>query len=84
MDRQFSIVFQAEPEGGFTAVVPSLPGCVTYGKTLKKAQEMVEEAVEAYLESMEKHGEKIPSDGPIFVSAIRIRKSGKRLKAYAS
>ncbi len=57
MDRMFNVIFQPEPEGGFTAIVPGLPGCVTFGKTLKQAQEMVLEAIELYLESLSKHKE---------------------------
>lgn len=30
----YTILFHEEPEGGFTATVPVLPGCVTYGKDL--------------------------------------------------
>ena len=36
----FNIVLRPEPEGGFTALVPALPGCVTYGRTLAEAKAM--------------------------------------------
>jgi antitoxin HicB len=84
MDRIFNVVFQPEPEGGFTGIVPSLPGCVTYGKSLREAQRMILEAVSAYIESVEKHREKIPSDSPAFLSTVRIQSRGKRVKAYAA
>lgn len=64
----YNAIFQEEPEGGYTVVVPSLPGCVTYGKNFEVAKEMVAEAIEAYLESLAKHGEKIPTDSSIFAS----------------
>lgn len=54
--RDFTVIFRPEPEGGFTAIVPSLPGCVTYGKTLKAAKVMVTDAIEGYIASLEKHG----------------------------
>ena len=47
-------------EYGFTVTVPALPGCVSFGETLEEAQEMVKEAIELYLESMNDHGEKPP------------------------
>jgi len=84
MERQFNILFQSEPEGGYTAIVPSLPGCVTYGKTLQQAQQMAMEAIELYLESLAKHGDVIPSDGPVFVSSVRVQSKGKSIKAYAA
>jgi predicted RNase H-like HicB family nuclease len=84
MNRVLNVVFRPEPEGGFTAIVPSLPGCVTFGKNLKEAQRMLLEAVEIYVESLAKHGEAIPADAPAFLSSVRIESKGKRMKAYAA
>ena len=39
-----------EPEGGFTVTVPTLPGCITYGKNLNETIEMAKEAIELYIE----------------------------------
>jgi predicted RNase H-like HicB family nuclease len=39
------------------AIVPVLPGCVTYGRTLSEANE---DAVSAYIESLEEYGEPVP------------------------
>ncbi|MFA5129904.1 MAG: type II toxin-antitoxin system HicB family antitoxin [Patescibacteria group bacterium] len=84
MERQFTMLFQSEPEGGYTVIIPSLPGCVTYGKTLQHAQRMAMEAIELYLESIAKHGDHIPSDGPVFVSSVRVQSKGKKIRAYAA
>lgn len=43
-------------------IVPSLPGCVTYGDTIEEAIEAAREAVELYLESLKAHGEEIPTE----------------------
>ena len=32
----YNLIFKPEIEGGFTVIVPSLPGCVTYGKNLEE------------------------------------------------
>jgi len=56
----FNIIFRPEPEGGFTALVPALPGCVTYGRTLVEARKMVKDAISGYIESLRKHEEPIP------------------------
>ncbi|KPL03387.1 MAG: antitoxin HicB [candidate division Zixibacteria bacterium SM1_73] len=58
----YRILLRKEPEGGYTVVVPSLPGCVTYGDTIEKAIEMAREAIELYIESLKKHGEEIPTE----------------------
>jgi antitoxin HicB len=55
----FNIVLRPEPEGGFTALVPVLPGCVTYGRTLSEAKSMAKDVVSAYIESLKKHGERV-------------------------
>lgn len=44
----------------FVAEVPSLPGCVTQGKTRSEALVNAREAIAGYLESLEAHGEPIP------------------------
>jgi predicted RNase H-like HicB family nuclease len=51
-NTNFSIVLQEEPEGGYTVTVPSLPGCVTYGRTVPEARKMAEEAIELYVETL--------------------------------
>jgi antitoxin HicB len=59
--RRFNMVLRPEPEGGFTAIVPALPGCVTYGRTLLEAKKMAKDAISGYIESLKKHGEPIPA-----------------------
>jgi len=57
----FNIVLRPEPEGGFTVLVPALPGCVTYGRTLAEAKMMAKDAISGYVASLRKHNEPIPS-----------------------
>ncbi len=52
----YRIMLRKEPEGGYTVIVPSLPGCVTYGDSIEQAIEMAREAIELYLESLKAHG----------------------------
>ena len=58
----YKILLKKEPEGGFTVLVPSLPGCITYGDTLDEAIEKAKEAIEVYIESLKAHGEEIPTE----------------------
>ena len=58
----YRVLLRKEPEGGYTVIVPSLPGCVTYGDTIEEAIEAAREAVELYLESLRAHGEEIPTE----------------------
>ena len=40
-----NIMLRPEPEGGYTALVPALPDCVTYGRTVDEAKEMAKDAI---------------------------------------
>jgi len=66
----FNIILRPEPEGGFTALVPALPGCVTYGRTLVEARKMVKDAITGYIESLRKHKEPIPTDEETLVASL--------------
>ncbi len=37
----YRVLLNPEPEGGYIAMVPTLPGCITYGKTIDEAIAMV-------------------------------------------
>ncbi len=58
----YRILLRKEPEGGYTVIVPSFPGCVTFGDTIKEAIEMTKEAIELYIESLQVHGEEISTE----------------------
>ena len=67
--RHYTAIFQKEPEGGYTVVIPALKGCVTYGATIEEASKAAKEAIESYLGSLAK--DKLPIPGDIdFVSTI--------------
>lgn len=67
---RYNIMLRPEPEGGYTAIVPALPGCVTYGRDLKEAQEMVKDAISGYIASLRKHKEPIPSDEETLLASL--------------
>lgn len=68
----FNLLFRPEPEGGYTVIVPALPGCVTYGRDLVEAREMAQDAIGGYLKSMKKHGEKVIADNQSFIASVDI------------
>ncbi len=45
--------FEPSDEGGYTAFVPALPGCISEGDTLEEARRNIREAIELYLEPVE-------------------------------
>jgi len=52
-------IYQDE-DGVFVAECPTLPGCISQGKTRKEALENIRDAIEGYIESLKKHNEPIP------------------------
>ena len=60
--RTFKIHLHQEAEGGYTAIVPVLPGCITYGENVEEAIAMAKEAIELYVEELKERGESIPDD----------------------
>jgi len=70
--QNFTVVFQSEPEGGYTAIVPTLPGCVSYGKNLEEAKVMIVDAIQGYIASLHKHNEPVPSNGETLVGNIQL------------
>ena len=58
----YRVLLRKEPEGGYTAIVPILPGCVTYGDTIEETIDMAREAIDGFLDSLRVHGEDIPTE----------------------
>lgn len=68
----YRVLLNKEPEGGYTVTVPSLPGCITYGKSIEDAIDMAKEAIELYIESLIAHGEPVPDETNTLEYAITL------------
>jgi predicted RNase H-like HicB family nuclease len=68
----YSVFYEQAPEGGYVAIVPTLPGCHTQGETLEEAERNVKEAIALYLESLATHGEPIPREGLSFQGRVSV------------
>ena len=78
MQKQtFQLIFETDPDGGYTVTVPALPGCVTYGKDMKEARTMAKEAIELYLEDMAAEGEQLPDSESTLLGTIEVSVSSK-------
>ncbi len=62
MQLTYKILLHKEPEGQYTAMVPALPGCITYGENVDHAIAMAKEAIELYIEELQETGQDIPDD----------------------
>jgi antitoxin HicB len=65
MDRQnrkYRVRIEKDEDGWLVAEVPALPGCYSQGRTLDEVQRNIREAITCHLESLEAHGDVIPTD----------------------
>ena len=67
-----NLIFRPEVEGGFTVIIPALPGCITYGSNLVEAKAMALDAIKAYLQSVRKHGGEVMSDDQSFIASLDV------------
>ena len=54
---RYTVILQRESDGGYVAVIPSLPGCVSQGDTREEALKNIEEAAELYIEDVQATGD---------------------------
>jgi predicted RNase H-like HicB family nuclease len=55
------IIFPGE-DGYFVAECPSLPGCISQGKTRQEAITNIREAIQLYIEVLEEKGHPVPPE----------------------
>ena len=61
-----------EDDGGYTVIIPALPGCVTFGETIDEAIAMAKEAIEGYIEILKELGKEVPKDNDILEYIISV------------
>jgi len=59
-------------EGYYTATVPALSGCITQGRTKEETLEHAKEAIQGYLESLQKDGLAILEDVELAEIAVTV------------
>lgn len=57
---KYRIIIEQDEDETFVAECPSLPGCVSQGKSRAEALKNIKDAIQGYLESLKKHNEPIP------------------------
>ena len=69
MCRFYSIIHE-EPEGGYSAEVPALPGCYTDGETLDELKANLQEAIQLYLEATREEDLSLPEGSSLMEVAV--------------
>ena len=82
----YTVELEPQKEGGYTATVPVLPGCISEGDSLEEVLENIKDAVEGYLEVLAKHNRSIPLEFSEFhkIEVFKEKRSGNlKRKVYA-
>lgn len=66
----WKVVLEKDEDGWITVTVPSLPGCISQGKTKKEALENIKEAIELHLSALAEEG--VPLKDKKEIAMVRI------------
>jgi predicted RNase H-like HicB family nuclease len=58
----YTVILEQDPDGGYVAIVPALPGCVSQGKTRAEVMDNIREAIELYIEDCLAAGDPVPNE----------------------
>ncbi len=70
MRLTYTVVLLREQDGRYSALIPALSGCATWGDDVPHALRMAEEAAALYVESLAAHGQPIPADPDSFTVEV--------------
>jgi predicted RNase H-like HicB family nuclease len=71
--EKFAVVIHEDPESGFWAEVPALPGCYSQGETINELMVNVREAITGVLEVMKEHNQRPETNVRILDVAVGSR-----------
>lgn len=72
----YTAYFTPERSGGYSVVIPALPGCNTQGDTYEEALENARDAIQLYLKDLRTHGEPIPQEHESVLQRIAVDARG--------
>jgi predicted RNase H-like HicB family nuclease len=68
-EYEYTVVLEYDEEiGEYAALVPSLPGCTSQGKTREEALTNVREAIRGHIEALRQLGRDIPTEERVKVA----------------
>ena len=67
-----NVILYPGEDGYWVVECPSLPGCISQGKTRDEAIENIKEAIALWIEDAEAHNEPIPEDTGLEVIEVQV------------
>jgi predicted RNase H-like HicB family nuclease len=68
----FKVLIEEDEDGFFVATVPSLPGCISQGKTEGEARENIKEAIELHLSALAEEGVPIVENAKVKETTVAV------------
>ena len=69
---EYTAVFQPAPEGGYSVIVPALPGCLSEGDSFEEALSNIKEAIELYLEESTSRNDLLQDDR-LIIAPVKVK-----------
>jgi len=69
---EYTAVFQPAPEGGYSVIVPALPGCISEGDSFEEALSNIKEAIELYLEESTSRNDLLQDDR-LIIAPVKVK-----------
>jgi len=69
---KINAVLEPQPEGGYTAYIPALPGCISEGETEGEAKKNLYDALEGYLLVANKRSLSLAKGKELKVFALKV------------
>ncbi|MBN1925609.1 MAG: type II toxin-antitoxin system HicB family antitoxin, partial [Prolixibacteraceae bacterium] len=58
--RNYVVIIEECKNGGYSAYVPDLPGCISVGETMKEIEINIKEAINLYIEELKLDKKPVP------------------------
>ena len=68
--RNYAVIIHQDPDGGFWAEVPALPGCYSQGETVDELKRNIREAIAGVIEVLKEQGQEPDSNIQILDVAV--------------
>ncbi len=59
---RYTVILEKEADGGYVAVIPALPGCVSQGDTRDEVLANIREAADLYVDDCIASGDPVPAE----------------------
>ena len=69
---RYWVIYETSEEGGWSAYVPDLPGCVAAAQTREEVRRLIREGMALHLAGMREDGEPIPEPADSWAEIVEV------------